>query len=129
MAMNSAPNVSAKPSTWPPGRRAACAAELVHERGVPEQELVGPVAVTDPQLLGLLRVPRDGGGGAVDLVLQAVLAAGAQLRDGDLPARPALEAEEDRRDVLGVDLDRHGLRGALRRERLDRARPAGGGRG
>src|SRR4029078_5951259 len=68
-------------------------AELVHERGVSEQEIVWAVAVADPELLGLLRIPRHGGGGAVDLVLQAVLAAGGQLRHGELAARPRPRAQ------------------------------------
>ena len=99
-------------------------AEGVHERGVSEQELVRPVAMTDPELLGLLRIPRHGGGGAVDLVLQAVLAAGAQLRHGELAACPVLEAQQHGRHVLRADVDRHGVRRAVGRERLDGPRGA-----
>ena len=44
---------------------------------------------------------------------------GLSWRDRHAAARAALEAEQDRRDILGVDLDRDGLRGALRGEGED----------
>ena len=56
--VNTAPNVSAKPSTWPPGSRAAAAPARVHQRRVPEQELVGPVAMADPELRPAAPSPR-----------------------------------------------------------------------
>ena len=58
---------------------------------------------------------------AVDLPDERVLPAGADLADAHGAARAVGEAQEDRRGVLGRDLARHGLGGALRRERLDRA--------
>src|SRR5450756_1372594 len=72
--------------------------------------------MTDPELLGLLRVPRHGGGGAIDLVGKAVLPTRTELGDRHNAACSALEAQEDGRHVLRVDLDRDGLRGALRGE-------------
>ena len=69
----------------------------VHEGGVAEQELVGAVAVTDPQLVGLLRVPRDGGRGAVDLVLEAVLPARGSA--GEIATEPRAPPSKRRRIV------------------------------
>ena len=64
----------------------------------------GPVAVADPELVGLLGVPGDATHvDAVDLVLERVLPAGADLGDADRAARAVLEAQQDRGDVLGRD--------------------------
>ena len=46
------------------------------EAGIPDQLLVGLVAMADPELVGLLAVPSDGGLAARDLVAQTVLAPG-----------------------------------------------------
>ena len=54
----------------------------------------------------------------VDLVLERVLPAGADLADADRAAGPVLEAEQDRGRVLGGDLARDGLVGPLQGEGL-----------
>ena len=59
--------------------------------------------MADPEVVGLFRVPGDRGGGAVDLVLKAVLSAGADLGDRHGATRATLEAEGDQRDVLRSD--------------------------
>src|SRR4051812_16660156 len=58
---------------------------------VAQLELVGPVAMADPQLLRRLRVPRERALGPVDLPAQPVLAAGRYLADGGDAARAAAE--------------------------------------
>ena len=106
------------------GRRAGRgrSAGSAHQGGVAEQHLVGPVAMADPELLGSLRSPRRRGGGAVDLVAQRVLAAGADLGDGHGAARAVGEAQQDRGDVLGAHRPGHGVGGPIGGERLDRTR-------
>ena len=58
-----------------------------------------------------------------------VLAAGAQLRDGEDRARAVLVAHQHGGHVLGADLARDGVGGAFGGERLDRPASAAGGRG
>ncbi len=77
--------------------------------------------MAEPDLVGLLRIPGDRGGRAVDLVLERVLPAGADLADADRAAGAVLEAQQDRRGVLGGDLAGDGLGGDVGREGLDRA--------
>ena len=104
------------------GQPRGAASFLVEDGGVAQQDLVRPAAVADPQLVGPLRVPGGGGGRAVDLEHERVLASGADLGDGQRAAGPVLVAKQDRRGVLGRDLALHGLRAALRGECLDRSR-------
>ena len=66
---------------------------------------------------------------AVDLPLERVLPARADLRDADRAAGAALEAEQDRRGVLGADLAGDGLGRALGSRTSRPARSAPGGRG
>ena len=92
-----------------------------HQGRVADEDLVGPVAVADPELVGLLAVPGERRRRAVDLVLQRVLPAGADLRDADRAAGAAVEPQQDRGGVLGRDRPLHRVGRALGRERLDRA--------
>ena len=104
----------------PPGR--------AHQRGIANEDLVRPISMADPQLVGLLGVPERGRRGAVDLVLQGVLASGAQLADGDRPAGAVLEPQQNRRHVLSGDVALERLGRALRREGLHRTRRLAAGR-
>src|SRR5919201_68103 len=60
------------------GRRART---LVQKHGIAEQHLVGPITVSQPQLLVPLRIPGKRALRTVDLEPQRVLPAGAHLRD------------------------------------------------
>ena len=77
-----------------------------HQGRVSEQDLVRPVAVPEPQVIGRLGIPCGRAGRAVDFPLQGVLPAGADLRDGQRAAGTVREAEQDGRDVLGRHLAR-----------------------
>ena len=103
----------------PAGRDAAWPAGA-HQGGVADEDLVRPLAVAEPGLVGLLGVPRPGAVAAVDLVDERVLPTGADLGDADRAAGAAVEAEQDRGRVLGRDVARDGLGRPLGRERLDR---------
>ena len=83
------------------------------QAGIPDQLLVGLVAMADPELVGLLAVPGDGGFAAGDLITQTVLAAGGHLRDPERAVRAAGKAEKRRAAVLGLDVDRLGGLGRL----------------
>ena len=83
--------MSAKPSTWPAGSAAASRPAACHQRSVAGEGLIWPAAMAQPQLVRLLAVPRRGAGTAVDLVLQRVLVAGA-----DLATRPSCRARRCR---------------------------------
>ena len=79
-------------------------AERTHQRRVLQQDLVRALAMAEPDLVGLLGVPGDRAVRAVDLPLERVLPAGADLGNADRAARAVLEAQQDRRGVLGPDL-------------------------
>ena len=94
----------------------------VHQGGVAQQQLVGPPAVAEPQLLRALGGPRERACGAVDLERQEVAAPGADLRDRGRGARAAVEAQQQARGVLGLHRVRERLAsGGGASERLDRA--------
>ena len=63
-----------------------------HEGGVADEDLVRPLAMADPGLVGLLAVPGPGAVRPVDLVDERVLPAGADLRDAHGAAGAAVEA-------------------------------------
>ena len=87
----------------------------LEERRVLDDDLVGRVAMADPQLVGALLIPHHAALGAVDLHLQAVLAAGIHLAGGVGAAHAVAHAEHHRAHVLGID---RGLYVILRRKRL-----------
>src|SRR5437868_4915236 len=72
-----------------------------HERRVPKEQLVGPVAMTQPQLVRGLRIPGCGVRGSVNLPLERILSAGADLRHAECTSRSIFEAEENRGNVFG----------------------------
>ena len=77
--------------------------------------------MADPDLVGLLRIPGQRGLGAVDLVLERVLPARTDLRDGHGTARATVEPKQDRSRVLRRDRPGDRVRGAFGRKGLDRA--------
>ena len=79
-------------------------AGVVEDRRVAEEQLAGAASMSDPQLVGALRVPRGGGLRSVDLEDQRVLAAGADLGDRHRAPGAILEAEQDRGRVLRLHL-------------------------
>ena len=76
--------------------------------------------MAQPDLVGLLRIPGDGAAGPVDLPLERVLPAGADLGDAHGAAGAIVEPKQDRRRVLRPDLALDRLADRLR-ERFDRA--------
>src|SRR4029077_2068878 len=74
-----------------------------HECRVPQEQLVGSVAMTQPQLVRCLRVPRCGVRGSVNLPLERILSASADLRDAERTSGSVFETEENRGNVLGRD--------------------------
>ncbi len=89
-----------------------------HECRVLDEDLVGSLAVPQPQPVGFLGIPGDRGRRAVDLVLERVLPTGADLADGHGPASPVLEPKQDRRGVFGGDVADHRIPRDLGRESL-----------
>src|SRR5688572_4519781 len=80
-----------------------CLSGGTHEGRVPDQDLVGAVAVADPRLVGLLAVPSPCAIRPVDLEHERVLPTGTDLRDAHGAPSPAIEAEQDRGGILGLD--------------------------
>src|SRR5205823_12741620 len=78
----------------------------VQQGRVADEQLVGPVAAAQPQLVGPLAVPGERSLRAGDLQADAVLAPRRHLRDREGPRRPAAEAQQDRPVILRVDGDR-----------------------
>jgi hypothetical protein len=95
-------------------------AGLVHQGGVPDEDFIRALAMTDPRLVRLLAVPRPRALGAIDLVHERVLPTRADLGHAHRTTCPAVEAEEDRRGVLGRDVALDRLDRAVRGEGLDR---------
>src|SRR4029079_18391437 len=94
-------------------------ARLAHERGVAEEDLVRSITVAQPQVVGRLAVPRARPGRAVDLPLQRVLPAGADLGDRERPTGAVREPEEDPGDGLGANVRDNRSHERARRERID----------
>ena len=104
-----------------PTRQGGCRlAGRTHERRVSDEDLVRSIAVADPRLVGLLGVPGQGRLGPIDLVLERVLPAGADLGDADGASGAAIEAKQDLGGVLGRDRTLDSIGGSLGREGLDR---------
>ena len=78
-ARNSAQNVSPKPSTWPPGRRGCRLAGRPISAGLRRRISFGRSRWPSHRWSGCLGVPRPRPAAAVDLVLEGVLPAGADL--------------------------------------------------
>ena len=52
------------------GQRGRCLSGRAHERRISDEDFVRPIAVPDPRLVGLFRVPGEGRVGTVDLVVE-----------------------------------------------------------
>src|SRR6185312_2279687 len=92
-----------------------------HEGRVLDLDLIRPVAMSDPQVVGTFAVPRHTRLRAVNLEPEIILAARAHLAGGETPASPLAHAEHHRAEVFGVDGHVFGLprgRGAKRSHRL-----------
>ena len=101
---NGRAKVSPKPSTWPPGSAAAARPAGAHQGRVLDEDLVRPVAVAEPDLVGLLGVPGDRRASTRRSRTGASSSGPALIwRDADRAAGAVLEAEQDRRGVLGRD--------------------------
>ena len=86
-----------------PGRQPGALGRVRREqlRG-PQQRLVRPSAVAEPELLVALAVPGERAPRAVELEPQRVPAAGAHLRDHQRPARAVVEPQQDVGQILGL---------------------------
>ena len=80
-----------------------------HDRGVLLDQLVGPTAVAHPQSLGVLRGPGHRAGGAIDLPLDRVLAAGRHLAHRGGTTQPVLEPQQHSRRVVALHVLPHTL--------------------
>src|SRR3954454_11125310 len=98
------------------GERSGGAAGRAHQGRVADEDLVRPFAVAQPDLIGLLRIPGDRCGRAIDLVLERVLSPSADLADADRPAGAVLEAKQYGRGILGGDAAGNGVGRAIGRE-------------
>lgn len=95
-------------------------AQGVHQARVLLEDLVGLVAVADPEPVRRLRQPSGRGGGAGDFPAERVLAPEADLAHRHRPPGAAGIAQQDQRRVLGRDPHRLGRAAGLR-EGLDGA--------
>ena len=123
-ARNSAPNVSAKPSTWPPGSAAAACPAGPISAGLRSRISFGSLAVAEPQLVGRLRVP---GGRAVEPSIShwsEFFRPALICEIATEPRAPFVEPQQDRGHVLGRHRALDRVAGSLRREGLDRAASA-----
>ncbi len=77
----------------------------VEQTAVFDDDLIGGVAVADPEFVGLLLIPGDARLAAVDFDAEAILVAGRDLAYGEATAGAVSEVQQDSAEVVCVDGD------------------------
>src|SRR5579872_2056556 len=87
----------------PSGKIGVGARFRFQERRILDEDLIGAVALPDPQLVGSLLVPGGAGLGAIDFNREPVLPARAYLAHRESAANVLAESQQEGSVILRVD--------------------------